>query len=86
MSFECKFLDEDGECRGKYDGFECIKEKCEYYQWKTGIVCRYKGVDGYCAKYGRFFCPGIENCDTTLEYIESLENAENGKKASCKAN
>ena len=64
---DCPFLSEDGMCRGPYQGFGCIGEKCLA---SRDLECPHL-VDGYyCAKYHRFGCPGMANCSSLEEYME----------------
>jgi len=58
---KCKYRDEEGWCHWKYEGFKCIKERCPYYMMLTKQICEYN-KNGFCEKYGRFGCPGIEKC------------------------
>lgn len=67
-NFRCSFENENGECTGNYDGFGCIKDKCEIYglsmlRADNRKVCSYN-QDNYCARFKKFNCPGVENCSS----------------------
>jgi len=70
---KCKYLDGDGKCTGKYEGFRCIEDKCQYYIRITTQVCEHLTAEGYCKKYRKFYCAGIGNCDTEAEYDAMME-------------
>ncbi len=63
---ECSYLDLDGKCRGPYQGFGCIKEKCTADKHAS---CEHNEKGFYCRKYKRFECIGIGNCGSLDEYI-----------------
>ena len=77
---ECKYLDPDGKCTWRYEGYKCIEDKCSYYIRITTEECEYLRDDGYCKKYNRFYCAGVGNCDTQEEYNSNME--KDGKKKS----
>ena len=56
---DCKHLDEDGICRGKYKGFGCIEDKClDPTRGPGQSNCRFLRGDGYCKKRKKFECKG----------------------------
>ncbi|NYT12152.1 MAG: hypothetical protein GKC03_06315 [Methanomassiliicoccales archaeon] len=63
----CPFLAEDGLCRGVYQGFGCIGEKC---QANKEIECEFLVDGAYCSRYAKFGCPGPANCASVEVYID----------------
>jgi hypothetical protein len=63
---KCDFMDVEGRCRGPYDGFGCIKEKCLS---RRKANCEFNDHGFYCLKYRRFECIGIANCSTLDDYL-----------------
>ena len=59
---DCKHLDKDGICQGKYKGFGCIGDKCKDSTRGPGNKCRFLRDDGYCTKHKKFQCDG-EDCE-----------------------
>lgn len=64
---KCQFEDEAGWCSGEYEGFRCIKHKCNLFGKATvedlgGDRCMHNTEGNYCVKYRKFFCPGEERC------------------------
>ena len=58
---DCKHLDANGICQGKYKGFGCIGDKCQDpTRGPRESKCRHLSGDGYCRKHGKFECPGEE--------------------------
>ena len=78
---KCKYLDEEGKCTWRYDGYRCIEEKCPYYLRITTEKCEYMGEDGYCKRYKRFYCAGVGHCDTKAEYEANMEKDRGGGRA-----
>jgi hypothetical protein len=64
---KCTF-DVGGFCQGKYEGFGCIKNRCDIY----GRRCEFL-ANTYCQKYKRFFCTGDEDCNTFENYMTVLK-------------
>ena len=61
---ECRNIDENGICRGLYDGFGCIADKCKDSTAGPGVSrCAHMRGDGYCKKFGKFHCMGEDKCD-----------------------
>jgi hypothetical protein len=62
----CDFMDIDGRCRGRYEGFGCIEESCRA---ERKAECEFNEQGFYCRKYRRFECIGIANCGTLDDYL-----------------
>jgi len=79
--FKCRFLDQEGWCHGKYKGFKCIGDKCKYFEAKKRVGCKHFS-EGYCEKYGRFFCPGKRACEEGRyeELLAAHEKKMKGEK------
>ncbi len=61
---KCKNIDDDGLCRGLYDGFGCIGDKCkDTTAGPASNKCTFMRGDGYCQKYGKFHCIGEDKCE-----------------------
>lgn len=77
---KCDYMDAKGICRGPYDGFGCIKDKCLA---DRTVNCEFNEQGFYCRKYKRFECIGIVNCKTLDDYLcfvkERRERAHNSK-------
>ncbi|UCE37860.1 MAG: hypothetical protein JSW00_01035 [Thermoplasmata archaeon] len=72
----CKYDDGNGWCTSKFEGFGCIKERCEIYAPKNDEGNECSGIAGqgiYCRKYNRFFCAGKENCTNQNKYNRKLK-------------
>lgn len=68
---KCKFLGPKGICKGKYDGYGCIKGSCPSF--KKAQNCEHRDAVGdYCKKYARFGCVGKDSCDTIADYLEAV--------------
>lgn len=69
---KCAFEDLDGICHGRYRGYKCIKENCEWY----GKFPVFEGkcvyfYNGYCKKRGIFDCDGKnKGCRYYKEFLE----------------
>ena len=60
---DCRHLDEEGICQGKYKGFGCIGDKCQDPTRGPKLSgCKFLRGDGYCKKHGKFECPGEKDC------------------------
>ena len=75
---KCKYLDQDGKCTWRYEGYACIEDRCPYYIRIITEKCEYMRDDGYCLKFKRFYCAGVGNCDTEKEYLENMERERKG--------
>ncbi|MFH0815873.1 MAG: hypothetical protein V1934_03550 [Methanobacteriota archaeon] len=68
MSANCQHLGEDGICNGTYKGFGCIGERCvlvrEAQSPKPKAQCGHLHESTYCSKHHKFFCPGMDACET----------------------
>ena len=52
---DCRHLDEEGICQGKYKGFGCIEDKCQ--DPTRGPKINEENIDdGYCTKHNKFNC------------------------------
>lgn len=59
---DCKHLDEEGICQGKYKGFGCIEDKCQDpTRGPKTNKCKHERDDGYCTLHKKFSCKG-EDC------------------------
>ena len=74
FNFDCPYRDDKGICHWKYEGYGCIEEKCEYYRMVTTGKCKYYN-NGFCEKYGAFFCAGPGFCDTEEDYKNAMKKA-----------
>ena len=72
---KCIFMDDDGICHGRYKGFKCIEDKCEWYgkyMIPEGICAYWR--DGYCKKLKIFTCDGKnKECPYYTDYLEEEE-------------
>lgn len=78
LFMSCKYLDKDGRCSGKYNGFACIKSQCSYFKETVDklLNCPYSVEKGlYCKKYKSFLCT-MGKCSTYAEYLEGLADME----------
>jgi hypothetical protein len=67
---QCAHIDLEGKCRGKYEGFMCIREKCRADRTSR---CPWSTEEGfYCLKFNRFECIGKENCGTLDDYVQFI--------------
>ncbi|NPA75132.1 MAG: hypothetical protein GXO25_03500 [Euryarchaeota archaeon] len=75
IKVKCIFLDSNGICHGRYMGFKCIEEKCEWYgKYFVPVgICAF-WVEGYCKKLGLFNCDGKNReCPYYTEYVEQKD-------------
>ncbi|MDD4308058.1 MAG: hypothetical protein PHU53_04545 [Thermoplasmata archaeon] len=58
---DCRHLDDQGICQGKYKGFGCIGDKClDPTKGPGANPCKHGRADGYCKKHKKFQCEGEE--------------------------
>ena len=69
-NYKCQHENENGECTFEYEGYGCIKDRCNVYgtvmvrmDGGEEKLCSYK-QDDYCTRNRKFHCPGVENCHT----------------------
>ena len=66
-NYKCNYENESGECTHEYEGYGCIKDRCDLYgsmmvKLQTEKrVCTHK-QDNYCMKFRKFHCPGVDTC------------------------
>ena len=71
----CRFLSQEGLCKGRYRGYGCIGEQCGH--WIESHRCEHhEGTGDYCRKYARFGCVGKDCCGTLMDYLQAASEAE----------
>lgn len=75
----CDFLGPDGRCRGPYQGFGCIRDKCAA---PKKVECEFNELGFYCRKYRKFECIGKANCATLEDYMLFLDTRRKRAHAS----
>jgi hypothetical protein len=66
-NYKCNYENNEGECTHEYEGYGCIKDRCQVFGTVMvklsgdEKVCSHR-QDNYCMKFRKFHCPGVETC------------------------